>query len=58
MERTNPDNAETVMIKANPNSLPFGICPTTYGSRKIYSEIIERRIKSTENITPPKTIYL
>ncbi len=57
MATTSPDNAETITIKEKANSYPWGMCPTTNGSRKRYSEIIESGIKSPTNITAAKITY-
>ncbi len=57
MATTSPDNAETITINEKANSFPCGMCPITYGSRKIYSEIIERGIKSPTNIATAKITY-
>ncbi len=54
---TNPDNTDNITIKENPNSVPGGICPTTYGSKKIYSEIIESGISIPTKIAAASTMY-
>jgi hypothetical protein len=45
MLTTNPDITETPIINTNPISLSVGICIIKYGSKKIYSEIIESGMK-------------
>ena len=45
MLTTNPDMIETPIINTNPISLSVGICIIKYGSKKIYSEIIESGMK-------------
>lgn len=54
---TRADKADIVTIRTNPNSVPDGIWLTTYGSKKIYSDIISRPTNMVEKITMDKIRY-
>ena len=51
------DNADTRTIKKKPSSLSCAICQTIYGSRKIYSEIINNGIKRPTKIMDASITY-
>lgn len=55
---TSADNADTAIISARPNSEPSGRWATTYGSKNMYSEIIESGINNPINIAIAKATYL
>jgi len=44
---TTADNIDRITISTNLNSVPWGIWPTRYGSKKIYSEIINSATSMT-----------
>jgi len=54
---TSEDKADTAIINTKPNSVPSGRCAIIYGSKKMYSEIIEREISNPTNITAAKAMY-
>ena len=54
---TNADNAESITIRTKPNSLPEGRCATTYGSKKIYSDNINKPIVINTKIPDAKRKY-
>ncbi len=55
---TSAASAQRITISAKPNSVPEGMCPTTYGSKKMYSEISKRGKSNPVKIAPARTIYL
>ena len=55
---TSADNADTTTISTKPNSEPTGRWATTYGSKNMYSEIIESGINNPINIATAKAMYL
>ena len=57
MGNTIAARTERIKISKKPNSVPEGICPTTYGSRKIYSETNKRENENPVKIIPAKIIY-
>ena len=58
MGKTSAASAQRITISENPNSVPDGMCPTTYGSKKIYSEIINKGKSNPTKIAPASTMYL
>lgn len=55
---TSADNTDTATISTRPNSDPSGRWATTYGSKNMYSEIIESGINNPINIATANATYL
>lgn len=55
---TSADSADTDTINIKPNSAPSGMYAITYGSKKMYSEIIKSGISNPTNIAAAKAMYL
>ena len=58
MGKTRAASAHKITINKKPNSVPDGMCPTTYGSKKIYSEIISKGKSNPTKIPAASAMYL